>query len=177
MTPRQEAPPTLFDALPLAVIAFDSTGGIGLWNHGAERLLGWTQAEALSGSLPAVSRLLLEVSGEAKLRLHRKDGAAIIVQVWTASWPDPGGSGKLAVVSAGNIAQLTLAEVEDELQRMTAREKEAKHEARTERRFRELLEAAPDAIIEVDRDGRIMLLNLVTEKLFGYSREEKLCPT
>lgn len=42
----------------------------------------------------------------------------------------------------------------------------------TDRRFRELLEAAPDAILEVDRDGRIMLLNPVTEKMFGYEREE-----
>ena len=43
-----------------------------------------------------------------------------------------------------------------------------------EHRFRELLEAAPDAIIEVDRQGRILLLNLVTEKMFGYSRTELL---
>jgi PAS domain S-box-containing protein len=43
-----------------------------------------------------------------------------------------------------------------------------------EGRFRELLEAAPDAIIEVDRQGHIVLLNAVTEKLFGYSREELL---
>jgi len=41
-------------------------------------------------------------------------------------------------------------------------------------RFRELLEAAPDAIIEVDRQGRIVLANAVTEKLFGYTREELL---
>jgi PAS domain S-box-containing protein len=41
-------------------------------------------------------------------------------------------------------------------------------------RFRELFEAAPDAIIEVDGDGRIVLLNRVTEQLFGYSREELL---
>lgn len=41
-------------------------------------------------------------------------------------------------------------------------------------RFRELLEAAPDSIIEVDRDGRILLLNKVTEKIFGYTREELL---
>lgn len=40
--------------------------------------------------------------------------------------------------------------------------------------FKELLEAAPDAIMQVDREGRITLLNRVTEKMFGYSREELL---
>lgn len=45
---------------------------------------------------------------------------------------------------------------------------------RVERRFRELLEAAPDAIIEVDRSGQIVLLNGMTEKLFGYERGELL---
>jgi len=53
-------------------------------------------------------------------------------------------------------------------------QKETRAELHAERRFRDLLEAAPDAIIEVDRQGRILLLNLVTEKLFGYSREELL---
>jgi PAS domain S-box-containing protein len=43
-----------------------------------------------------------------------------------------------------------------------------------DRRFRELLEAAPDAIMEVDQHGRIVLLNPVTEKLFGYRCEELL---
>ena len=47
---------------------------------------------------------------------------------------------------------------------------ETRSEARIERRFRYLLEAAPDAILEIDRDGRIVLMNAATERLFGYSR-------
>jgi PAS domain S-box-containing protein len=43
-----------------------------------------------------------------------------------------------------------------------------------EERFRELLEAAPDAIIQVDEAGHILLMNRVTEEMFGYSREELL---
>jgi PAS domain S-box-containing protein len=43
-----------------------------------------------------------------------------------------------------------------------------------EQRFRELLEAAPDAIIQVDAEGRIILLNRVTEDMFGYTRDELL---
>jgi PAS domain S-box-containing protein len=43
-----------------------------------------------------------------------------------------------------------------------------------ERRFQELLEAAPDSIIEVDEAGRIILLNRAAEITFGYSREELL---
>src|SRR5690242_19998109 len=46
-----------------------------------------------------------------------------------------------------------------------------------EDRFRGFLEAAPDAIIIVDRDGRIILVNSQTETLFGYTREELLGKT
>jgi len=44
-------------------------------------------------------------------------------------------------------------------------------------KFRRLLEAAPDAIVIVDRSGRMLLVNSQTEKMFGYTREELINQT
>jgi PAS domain S-box-containing protein len=43
-----------------------------------------------------------------------------------------------------------------------------------DRRFRELIEDAPDAILQVDAKGTIVLANRTAETMFGYGREELL---
>jgi PAS domain S-box-containing protein len=48
---------------------------------------------------------------------------------------------------------------------------------RAEQFFRELVECAPDAVAVTDTEGRIVLVNRLTEELFGYTREELLGQT
>jgi PAS domain S-box-containing protein len=47
---------------------------------------------------------------------------------------------------------------------------DALKQKQSEKRFRGLLEAAPDAMVIVDQEGMIIMINAQTEKLFGYTR-------
>jgi PAS domain S-box-containing protein len=166
----------LLEASPFGIVCIDSTGIVRVWSRAMEELSGWQQHEVVGGRPPVELQLpLYQLPQDRKpqeLRLLQKGGREIYVEWRTAAWRDSQGNstGTLAILSDVSRRRATARE----LQAMTAQAKEERTAARADRRFRELLEAAPDAIIEVDRDGRIVLINVVTEKLFGYTRDELL---
>lgn len=175
----------LFEACPLAIVVLNPQGVVLLWNSSAEKIYGWRREEAIGKPLPTIPQgseeefhSLLESqlhgvphSGK-QVRRQRKDGTFLDIILWTAPLRDENGSvrGKIAI-----SADLTESRnAEREYMRLLESERDAKLRAEVMDRFRELLEAAPDAIIEIDSQGRIVLLNEVTERLFGYSKNDLL---
>ena len=67
-------------------------------------------------------------------------------------------------------ARAELEEHARELERKVAERTRELRDAETT--YRDLLETAPDGFVIVDAQGRIVLVNRQTERLFGYAREE-----
>ena len=51
---------------------------------------------------------------------------------------------------------------------------ETRHRERTDERLRQMVESAPNGMVMIDPEGKIVLVNTQMEKLFGYSRDELL---
>jgi PAS domain S-box-containing protein len=157
---------TLLDALPFGIVALDHAGAIQLWSRGAQRILGWSEEDTIGRTLPLEIQLPDGDGQDSEAHVYGRDGSAIHVAVRAARWH------KGTVLIVTDISQRMI--IEREMQGLMERELAARIQMRAERRFRDLLEAAPDGIIEVDREGRILTLNVVMEKMFGYRRQELL---
>ncbi len=168
----------LLEASHFGIIALDAAGYVQVWNQGAEAIFGWLKEEAIGRPIAALQ--LQELANSVnEFSARRKDGTPTDVQFWTTSWTDAGGDAGGLVAIVEDVSNTvprheSLARAQLEPSTATSQEIEVRSELQTERRFRELLEAAPDSIIEVDREGRIIRSIWPPKKLFGYTREELL---
>jgi len=148
-----------------AIFMLDPGGTVVSWNAGAERIKGYT-AEQIVGKNFAVFFSEGDIqSGKPQEGLRiaaaegryeeerisvRKDGTQFQANNTVTALRDPTGT----LLGFSKVS------------RDITRRKES------EEKYRGLLEAAPDAMVVVNREGEIVLLNVQAEKQFGYRRDE-----
>lgn len=156
----------LLDAAPDAMIIVNEHGEIVLANKQTEKLFGWSRHE-----LPGKPIEILIPS-----RYHNKH-----TQHRTGYFSDmrvrPMGSGLELFGShrdGGEFpVEISLSPLETEDGRLAiAAIRDITERQRAEKKFRGLLESAPDAIVVVNQSGDIQIVNSQAEKMFGYVRAD-----
>lgn len=154
------------DAAPDAMVVVDADGRIVLVNAQAEALFGYDREDLIGRTVEELVPQRFrdrhvdhrnEYLEKPRVRpmgmgldlfARRKDGSEVPVEI------------SLSPVHTDDGLLVTAA-VRDVTERRKA-----------EQKFRGLLESAPDAMVIVDGEGRMVLVNAQTEKLFGYERAE-----
>lgn len=136
-------------------------------NPACIRILGYSSAEELIGGVADVRKLYAEPGrrlhlvrlirsegsvSEFEALVYRKDKSKIWVSINAHALEDQGGK---VIGIEGIVIDIT-------------------NRKRAEKNFQTLIDGAPDAIIAIDNNFNILLINKHTEKLFGYTRLELL---
>lgn len=147
-----------------AIIGESLQGRVTSWNAAAEQLYGYTEAEMLGRRMADLYPA--ETAGEEADILRRiSEGAS--VEIYEAQRTHRNGSRMMV--------ELSVSPVTDAAGRIigaarVSRDVTARH--RDEAKFRWLLDATALAIIGVDGQGVIQLINSEAQRIFGYSAEE-----
>ena len=171
-----------FEAASQGIVAVSSEGRIVMVNRRTEEMFGYTREELLGQALEMLLPVryrhahashrdeyfaeprMRSMGANMELAGRRKDGTEFPVEIGLSYIESEEG-----MLALGLVSDITdRRRVADELARANAelRAREAHLHA--------YLEAAPQAIVAVSSDGKIVLVNRRTESLFGYSREEIL---
>jgi PAS domain S-box-containing protein len=160
----------LLDQAYEPILVRDHEDRIVYWNKGAERLYGWTAGEAKGRVSHDLLHTVFSEPAEGIDEKLERDGH------WEGEVIHLTRSGQRLMVLSRWIRELGVAEshvLETNIDMSERQQRIALEEqARLERRFRQLLEAAPDAIVEVSEEGTIVLVNRVAEEMFGYLRDD-----
>jgi PAS domain S-box-containing protein len=164
----------LLDSSPDAIVMTDAGGTIVLVNRQTERLFGYGANELLGRPLDQLlpERFRARHAGQQRgyfadprpramgigleLVALRRDGTEFPVDIALSSFESD--EGRVATAFIRDLSEDGDAEVL----------------RRTRERFAVLLDAAPDAVVIVGEDGRMMFVNRQTEELFRYERTELL---
>jgi PAS domain S-box-containing protein len=156
------------EAAPDAIVVVDWSGGIVIVNQLAERLFGYSSEALLGMQIEELvpQRFREHHSGYRDTYFHephtrpmgegrelsgrRQDGSEFPVEISLSPLTTERGT-------------LVISIIRD----TTARKK-------VEARFRGFLEAAPDAIVVVNREGKIVIVNTQAERLFKHTRDTLL---
>ena len=155
-----------------AIFMVDAADEVTVWNKGAERLFGWSEAEAVGRSgaafFPAAAaaagtpaRDLAEALAQGRLTSERwqrrRDGTEFLAEVTVT--PQRDGDGNLR-----GYAKV--------LRDITDRHAFERAVERRERHLQSILDTVPDAMIVIDGRGLIISFSAAAQTMFGYSEEE-----
>lgn len=158
----------LLESAPDAIILVDAEGRMITVNHLAEQMFGYERGELIGRAVE-----ILVPERDRKRHLGHRIGYL------AAPKTRPMGAGRalsgLKKDGGEFPIEISLSPLQTERGEVVMSIiRDLTERVRAEARFRGFLEAAPDAVVVINREGRIVTINTLTEQMFGYRREEML---